>query len=79
MSLIGSAAPLDHAIAGGRSSSAGVLRISIPAPRSAVVWFSLWVIVLCDPWSLSAAASGATIAWWPAWVFRVEGPARDEC
>jgi hypothetical protein len=79
MRLIGSAALLDDGIAGGRFGSAGVLRISIPAPRSAVVWFSVWVIVFCDPWSLSAAASGATIAWWPAWVFRVEGPARGEC
>jgi len=78
MSLIGSAALLDHAIAGGRSSSAGVLRISIPAPRSAVVRFSLRG-VLCDLWSLSAGASRATIAWWPARVFRVEGSARDEC
>jgi hypothetical protein len=30
-------------------------------------------------WSLSADGFRATIAWRPAWVFRAEGPARDEC
>ena len=36
-----------------RSNSSGMPRIWIPALGSAVVWFSAWVVVVCDLWRLS--------------------------
>ena len=41
-----------------RSSSAGILTISIPAPRAVAVWFSPWIIVVCHLSSIAVEVCG---------------------
>jgi len=75
----GRAALGGHVLAGGQIQLCWHAHDLDPRALSPVVWFSPGVIVVCRLWSLSAGAFRPTMAWWPAWMFRAEGPVLGEC